>query len=189
MQLRPSRSATRGGFSLVEILGVLVVIGLIATIVMVNWHAILPRTELNSAVRVLASTIQGTRSDAISRNAEFRIEYDFERNGYRVSTPFMLGGGLAPSDEDRLRLSWEYLPESIQLYSIVIDGVEYRENPNEEGVFVRFSPNGASSAHTIVLFQRNYDTYYTIEVLALTGLIRFHDGLFERDIAEEGDFQ
>ena len=48
--------------------------GLIATIVMVNWHSILPRAELNSAVRTLASTIQGTRSDAIARNAEFRVE-------------------------------------------------------------------------------------------------------------------
>jgi Tfp pilus assembly protein FimT len=163
--------------------------GLIATIVMVNWHAILPRAELNSAVRKLASTIQGTRSDAIARNAEFQIEYDFERNAYRVVTPFMPGGGLAPGYEDRLKLPWQYLPENVQVFSIVIDGVDFRENPNDQGVFVRFTPSGASSAHTIVLFQRNYDTYYTIEVLALTGLIHFHDGFFEREVAEEGDFQ
>jgi hypothetical protein len=53
---------------------------------------------------------------------------------------------------------------------------------------VRFDPLGAASDHTIVLVQPEYERHYTIEVLALTGLVRFHDGVFQREPPQEGDF-
>src|SRR5262245_54678483 len=113
-----SMPCRRSGFSMVELLGVILVLGLIATIVSVNWRAILPKTELHAAVRSLASTLQGTRSDAIARNAVFQVQYDIEGNRYRVVTPFRAGGGLAASDDERMSLEWRPLPETIHFKSI-----------------------------------------------------------------------
>lgn len=182
---RGSRRAGRAGFSMVEMLAVVVILGLVATLVTVNWRAILPRAELNAAVREIASRISGARSEAIARNAIYKIEYDLDRHRYRQNTPFRLGGGLAPTEEERVAFNWIELPKSVRFSRIQIDGVEYTRGI----VFVRFDPLGAASGHIITLVQKPYETFYTIEVQALTGSIDYHEGIFERAPAEEGDFQ
>ncbi|HEV8111430.1 MAG TPA: prepilin-type N-terminal cleavage/methylation domain-containing protein [Planctomycetota bacterium] len=175
----------RSGFSMIEILAVLVILGLIAAIVSMNWQALLPRTELHSAVRILASTIQGAHSESIARNAIFKVEYDLDKHRYRVNTPFRLGGGLAANDDERMTQSWIDLPKSVHFSKVQIDGVDYSRGM----VFVRFDPLGAASGHIITLEQQPYKNYYTIEVQALTGMIDYHEGLFERAVPREDDFK
>jgi Tfp pilus assembly protein FimT len=185
----PRRAAA--GFSLIELIGILVILSMLASLTFVTWQAIVPRTELNSTVRALAATLHEARSDAIARNAEFTIEYYFEETpehprGYRVVTPFRReGGGLAAADEERLAHAWQPLPEGIVFRKIVLNGEERLTGQ----VIVRFDPLGGASDHSIVLEQVQFENLYTIEVLALTGLIRFHDGEFTRQAPEEGDFR
>lgn len=175
----------RSGFTLIEMLGVIVIMALIAGLVTMNWRAILPRTELHSATRILASTIQGAHSEAIARNAVFRIEYDLDKHRYRVNTPYRLGGGLAANDDDRVSQDWIDLPLSVRFERIQIDGVEYRKGM----VYVRFDPLGAASGHIITLEQEPYKDKYTIEVQGLTGMIDYHEGAFERQPPREEDFK
>jgi Tfp pilus assembly protein FimT len=197
---RPSLSSShpgsgtppRGGFTLIELLGILVILGMLATLTVMTWQSVVPRTELNSAVRELASTLSEARSDAIARNAEFQIEYYFEESeahprGYRVVTPFRLGpqGGLAAFDEERFARQWCVLPDSIRFKSITVAGEAYTSGR----VTVRFDPLGAASDHLVVLEQQPYENLFTIEVLALTGLVRFHDGEYQREYPREEDFQ
>jgi Tfp pilus assembly protein FimT len=175
---------------MVELMGVVIVLGLIATLTFASWEAILPRTTLNSAVRELAATLSEVRSDAIARNAFFSVEYNFEAAperpiGYRVITPFRKGpqGGFAAYDEERLALKWHPLPDTVRFHKILVNGKEH----NSATVFVSFSPLGAASDHTVVLEQMPYEYKYTIEVLALTGLIRFHEGEFVREFPRESE--
>jgi Tfp pilus assembly protein FimT len=196
-ECRPGRaagrrpSAARGGFTLAELLVILVILGMLATLTFVSWKSVLPSSELNSAVRQLAGTLSEARSDAIARNAEFYIEYYFEEaeghpRGYRVVTPYRrgAGGGLAFEDEERQARSWVKLPETVVFQSITVNGKRFTTGK----VSVRFDPLGAASDHLIVLEQPQYQNLFTIEVLALTGLIRFHDGVFTRELPEENDF-
>jgi type II secretion system protein H len=181
----PSTSRRKGGFTIVEVLGVLVVVGLIATMVTVNWQALFPRSQLNSSVRALAATLQGTRSDAIARSAEFQIQYDLEHQRYRVVTPYRLGGGVAANEEDRLPLDWTDLPKGVRFARVSIDGVDYDAGV----VMVRFDPLGGANGHVVVLHQEAFEHDYTIEVQALTGLIDFYEGVYQRPEAEEEDFR
>lgn len=181
---RASRSG-RSGFTLVEMLGVAVVLGLMVTLVSVNWQAMFPRSQLNSSVRALAATLQGTRSDAISRSSEFRIQYDIEGNRYRVVTPYRFGGGLAANDEERVALEWVDLPDTVRFSRVMIDGFDYDTGI----VYVAFDPLGGANGHSIVLHQKEFDNFYTIEVQALTGLIGFYEGVYEREWASEDDFE
>lgn len=183
--LRRLRASVRAGFSLVEMLAVLVILGLIAGIVMVSWRAVLPHEQLHSAVRGLAAALLSARSEAIARNGEFRLEYDLENGRYRLMTPFKNGGGLAAREEDKIAFPWTVFPKGIQFHHVVIDGTEYAKGV----VFVRFDPLGAASGHTITLVQKPDDAFYTVDVQALTGLIEYHEGLYLREPAREGDFQ
>lgn len=181
----PSAPSDRhAGFSMVEMLAVVVILGLIATLVTINWRAILPRTEFHSAVRTLASKLMTARTEAIARNALFKVEYDLDKHRYRINTPFRVGGGVAAIEEERAPQAWTPLPESVRFQQIQIDGIDYRTGL----VFVRFDPLGAASGHVVTLVQAQYKAYYTIEVQALTGLIDYHEGLFTREPAKESDF-
>jgi type II secretion system protein H len=179
------RAKARAGFSMVEMLGVILVMALIATLVSINWRAILPKTELHAAIRTIAATLQGVRSEAIARNQVYQVQYDIEKNRYRVITPFRVGGGLAASNEDRHTLEWNQLPASVSFRTITVDGVEYQKGM----VFVRFDALGTASGHTILLVQSPYETLYTIEVQGLLGLIDGHEGLFTRALPKESDFK
>jgi type II secretion system protein H len=181
-----SLSRARAGFSLIEMMGVLVILALVATIVSVNWNAILPKANLHAAVRNLATTLSGTRSEAIARNATFQIQYDLDQHRYRVMTPFRVDGqGLAVGDEDRRALQWTQLPNGVQFQVVTIDGVEYKKGL----VYVRFDALGTASGHTIVLVQLPYENRYTIEVQGLLGLIDYHEGVYSRPPPKEGDFR
>jgi len=186
----PRRSATRAGFSLIELLAVILVLAMIATLVTINWKAILPRTELHSAVRELSAVLQGTRSDAISRNATYEVQYDLDQHRYRVVTPFRAAteqyvGGLAATSEERLALPWHMLPPTVRFRSISVGTDQFEKAM----VVVRFDAVGSASGHVIVLDQPQDQNTYTIEVQGLLGLINYHAGLFERLPPKEDDFR
>ncbi len=183
----PSR--LRAGFTAVELTLAVFVIGLVSYMVALGMDTILPGERLNTTVRSLAGVLQGTRSDAIARNAEFFIEYDLDNGQYRVLTPFRVGGGLTIGADDepeqRMTLAWSPLEPGIEIASVTVAG----EVIDSGSVFVRFDPLGAASDHIIVLRQPDFDNHYTIEVLALTGVIKFHKGVFFRDLPEDEDFR
>ena len=188
----PAPLRTRAGFSLVELMGVIVVLGLMATMVAVSWQSVLPRAELNKAVRELASQLETVRSDAISRRARFEIQYSFTKEegrpiGYRVISPFRADGrgGFAARAEERLAFPWQALPDSVRFNRIRVDGKDITDGV----ISVFFDPLGTSTDHLIILEQLPGGERHTIEVLALTGDFRLHDGEFVRELPQESDFQ
>lgn len=182
-----ARSSTaRAGFSLAELLGVIAILAMIAAMVTVNWGALLPKTQLHSAVRSLAAMLQSARSEAITRKALFEVEYDIEGRRFRTVTPFKIeGGGLAFVAEERRALPWESLPDSVEFARIEIDGQQYVDGL----VRVRFDPLGTATTHVLTLVQRQHEAYYTIEVLGLLGLIEYREGQFKRTPPKDGDFE
>jgi hypothetical protein len=98
-----------------------------------------------------------------------------------------VGGGLANSSAEDQRA----IRDETSLADAGCRSCRSRSttSPTLEGqVFVRFDALGASSAHTVVLYHKLFDATYTLEVLPLTGEVRVHDGLYERSVPHDGDF-
>jgi prepilin-type N-terminal cleavage/methylation domain-containing protein len=187
-----SARRAQAGFSLIELMGVIIVLGLMATLAAVSWRSMLPRAELNQAVRELSSQLSSVRSDAISRKARFEIQYSFTRDehrpiGYRVVTPFRADGrgGLAGRDEVHLAFPWKELPDGVHFKRIRVNGQDVTDGV----ISVYFDPLGTSTDHLVILEQLPSGDLHTIEVLALTGDFRLHDGEFVREFPRDSDFQ
>jgi prepilin-type N-terminal cleavage/methylation domain-containing protein len=183
---REHAQGSRAGFSLIELLVVVTILGMMVGVTTISWRSIAPRTHLDTDLRTLAARIAGTRSDAISRNAEFQIVYDLDNGAYWVRPPFNAEGEYEPDEADRAILYRTELHDGVEFAEITIDGEKYV--PGDGLVKVRFDPLGASNDHRLVLFHRTFERWHTIEVLALTGRLEFHDYHFERQEATDSDF-
>lgn len=182
---RRSPRALRAGFTLIEILVVVVILGTLVGVATVSWRSIVPRTHLAADVRVLASRISGARSEAISRSSEYFLHIDMERGVHWVETPFNDRGEFEPNVDERVNLQQTRLHQGVRFATISINGEDYAN----ETVQLRFDPLGATDDVTILLHHEAYDRYHTIELLALTGLLRFHeDPNFRRDPVDDQDF-
>jgi len=184
LRYRDGETSPRRGFSLVELMAVVAVMGLIAGVVAIDFVASMPRAELNSTVHEIAAAVGGARSDSIARNGEFRIYYDLDANAYTVRSPFRPGGGLAQREEERPVVKRALLPSTISIDRVTIDGIEYTQGQ----VYVGFNPLGSATGHTVNLVQYPSENRTTIEVLPLTGLVRFHYVDFQREVVSEEDF-
>lgn len=186
-----ARSAgRRAGFTLAELMVVAAIIGMMTYAVAMSFDAIVPRERLNTAVRNLTAMLRDARSNAISRNLPFLIEYDLPGRRYRMLTPFLSEGRLLREgvDDDALRVGsqWAILPDGVEFSVLNVAGENY---VGELPYRVLFDARGSATEHLVILTQPTYEAFYTIEVLALSGHFRMHDGVWQRDLVSDQDFK
>ena len=78
-----SRSNGASGFTLIEVLVVVALIGLIMSIAMPNVTLAL-KVNLSNSSRELASTIRSTYDEAILKGQVYRVAFDIEKGEYWV---------------------------------------------------------------------------------------------------------
>jgi prepilin-type N-terminal cleavage/methylation domain-containing protein len=65
----------KNGFSLIELLGVLAVMGILAAIALPNWHDLLPSYALNNSTRQIQSELHSIKMRAAAENSGFQLSY------------------------------------------------------------------------------------------------------------------
>jgi general secretion pathway protein H len=146
---------TASGFTLLEILVVMVIAGLLIALVPPLFSGAVTGTRLKGSVRDLAVVLRETRSKAIIHNAEQRVHLDLETPRYRV-------GNAVP----------EILPDDVEMAVELVTGARVDEMSQH---IVRFFPDGSSSGELITL--SGSKRAYHLHINWLTGGITITEGL------------
>jgi prepilin-type N-terminal cleavage/methylation domain-containing protein len=175
------------GFTLLELIVVLVVIGLLLAFSPLALDFLVAEKELDSEVTRLATLVDLVKTQAVLDQAKYAMHYDTENHRYAVQPPDEVTQETTDPDAQPVKvlvldeeieneqLDWHQLPDGITL--------EFYEGRKQlRGSFaVTFSPTGTVPYHTLVLESNRVssleeeDRTRTIKV-SFTGLISFARG-------------
>jgi prepilin-type N-terminal cleavage/methylation domain-containing protein len=77
----------RAGFSLIEIMAVLIILGVILLSIVPSLDSLVPAYRLKGGAREVASMMELAQSEAVSARKEFQIAYDLDNDTYWLVLP------------------------------------------------------------------------------------------------------
>ena len=148
------------GFTLLELLVVLAIAALLATLARPMFSAAVPGAKLRAEVLDLAVSLRASRNDAVSSSRRIGIVFDVEESKYTINDkePVAFSSGI------------EFLAGALTLESLPHQSSKIPEYE------LKFYPDGSSTGASIEL--RNSAAGYRVDVDWLTGRVR---------VAEIGD--
>ena len=148
---------TANGFTLLELVLVLLLMGLIAGLTLPFVVSTLDRIKLQSEVRQIASAIQFTRSEAISRKTLFIFNVDIDKSQYWLAIP----------KQEEVTQS-KPIDETVQIMDY-----QRADETLTEGIFmILFYPRGNSSGGTIrfkSIDDKDEENIYAVTIDPITG--------------------
>lgn len=184
----PPRSRQRHsrGFSLIEIVAVIVIIGVLSAMMVPSLVSGLERARVNGAITRITQTMALCGNLAATDGQPFRLNFNPGTGRFWITfepDPLEQPGVYTP-----LRLSdmaaWQ-LDESIRIreYRMAVEAQEIGTEPSsEEAPFIEFRPDGTCDGVMMILETESEDVY-TIVLSPITGRVR----LYDYELGEEGD--
>ena len=127
------------GFTLVELLVVMLLAGLLVALVPAAFKRVLPGLELKSSVRELAAVFREARSQAILDNRETVIGIDVQEKIYRTGDKTFA------------------IPQGFELALFTAESETLSDSSGQ----IRFFPDGTSTGGRVTL-KANEQTYYIV---------------------------
>ena len=147
----------QNGFTLLEMVLVLVLMGLIAGLTLPFVVSTLDRIKLQSEVRQIASALQFARSEAISKKTLFTFNIDINQNQYWLA--------ITKHEE---ATQPKQLDETVQ----IVDYQKGNETITEGTFMILFYPRGNSSGGTLrfkSLDDKKEENIYAVTIDPITG--------------------
>lgn len=188
-----NRSSEREGFTLIELILVVAVIGVVAAIVLPRLDPFLPERRLKSAVRLLSGTISLAYGEAIAKNKTYRLYFDSTKNMYWITEVTSVQKEEETEGSSAMRLGTQFellqyekssekveekaptepmfsprtLPDGVHFSTVEINrGLEMAKS---DLPYIEFSPLGTAVPATIVLINDEGDQF-AIEYDGVTGI-------------------
>lgn len=138
-----------GGFTLIELMVVLAIVGLAMLSVFVGSDALLPATRLAGAAKEVGARVEIARIQALSTQEPIVFAYDLDRDGCEAYYPY-------ERDEDGNALGlgrfqvaeFKRIEEGMRIREVRLPGQEPR---TRETVSITISPQGRMPPHDVVI--------------------------------------
>ena len=171
------------GFTLIELMIALMVIGLIATLVFPSFNSI-ELSRLKGEARRIQSAIEFTYDLSVMEKINYRLAFDLDKQCF--SAERKEGEQYVPAKNELL--IEHCLPDSVWIEELEI----LDRNLNRSGKeYIYFSPFGYSEPARIYLTNDTNDSRrgYTIFTQPATGQVKVYEGLVQyKDIEEHEQF-
>lgn len=148
------------GFSLLEVMVVLVIMALIMVIIPPFLPNVMASTYVKSAARELAASLKHARSQAIDHQSETTLVVNVDQESY------MLTKGSRNLKSNNQTYKNLVLPDDVALTLITAESEQLSEHEGQ----IRFFPDGSSTGGQIKLAFK--DQEYLIDVHWLTGRVK-----------------
>jgi len=167
------------GFTFLELMVVILLIGLLSAIVVANLEGLTDRSSLDASARKLGNTLISVRDIASSQGRELRVEIDVDNQRWRVVD--LPSPTDVPDPDDREEQTWRGEWDQ-PLDGVVMESLEFsRSDVSQRGyVTVLFDADGQISPGGFVVFFRHEnmpeEDGVSLEVAGLTGLVDYAQG-------------
>ena len=169
--------ASRGGFTLVELLLVALIMGIVAMMVGPSTHAVLLETQLNGTADEVVSALEYARSCAVLYQRPFAVQWIPQRSVIGVCDRRFVADSEAHLNEDPpvTTFGMVFNPFDKKPYALVLAGGAdaggvYLMQPPEDVLFI-FYPEGHVSASSATVAVALGDLQRTITVSVFTGRV------------------
>jgi type II secretion system protein H len=159
MNLSRQHGRAAGGFTLVELMIVVIIIGIMSAAIVADMHGALADALLRSTSRQLISAFNSASSRAVALNYRQRVRFDQNAPRFFVEKPDPRGAAFLPDSEESLdpRISIVLRePEMESVEDAVEDSAEAEGMPDpalREAIV--FYPDGTADGKEIVLTDKD----------------------------------
>jgi len=177
----PLRKNETSGFTLVEFLVVMFIIGLFSTLISIRIEGALSGGDLRHATRLIMGEINELRGKAASTHKEhflgFNIDENYLYTYHRLQEKEDLSGRFQEDQGNYLK-AIKRLPDGVKLEDIVI----FSKGKIQEGeAAIRFFSNGCID-RSIIHLRNDRNEAYTLKINPITGQITIYDKYIDQEM-------
>lgn len=179
--------ARQGGFTLIEIMAVVLLLGLVMSGVSFSLNRFVPGQQIDSECRILLSRFDLARSSAIASGRPYRVVINLDEHEYRIYTPYDEKGRIAKTKEDQTHLGRMVLETGVDFAGVLEAG---KDGPTTEGeVELHFGALGVNHDIVVFLHSANREGYEKTAFMGgLTGRTQLIEGHLTPGTVRDEDF-
>ncbi len=176
----------RSGFTLIELICVVAILGLMVLLAVSRLDNILPKYRLRGAAREVAALLKQaqTRAAASGRDVYFQIEVGQGRYSLLAPFPKESTGGIpkGPPEYEYQESFRRTLPDGVQFVDVILGADQLVDSGR---ALVRMSPFGASN--NVIVNLRMGDAPIAVRLNGITGSVAFEDAYTGSDALLEDE--
>lgn len=187
------RAAARAaGFTFIELMIVIAILSLLASIVVVNMDGMSAPTRLRGTARRIGNEIQELQTMSALKGRPMSIEIDIEKQRWRIIDQPSETDVPDPRDREEATFygDWESPPSGVKIEEISFSETDLDRSGT---TMITFQGDGEITPSGFVAYisheRMPEDSGMSVEVSGLTGIVAYHEGhLKSEEIRKPEDF-